>query len=113
MGQNGVMPHITQPEGAEWSPEIEAAIASFGNRARNEILRYLAHHSPATRGDIVAAVSSEAPSVAKHLIILEEAGVISADLEPGQRHGKAPRYSSNKARIRELMAVHRRYLLDL
>lgn len=112
LGQNGVMPHITQPDDAEWSPEIEAAVATFGNRARNEILRYLAHHSPATRGDIVAAVSSEAPSVAKHLIILEETGVITADREPGQRHGRAPRYSTNKARIRELMAAHRRYLLD-
>lgn len=113
MGQNGAMPHITQPEDAQWSPDIEAAVATFGNRARNEILRYLAHHSPATRGDIVAAVSSEAPSVAKHLLVLEEAGVIKADVEPGQRHGKAPRYSTNKARIRELMAAHRRYLLDL
>ena len=112
MGQNGAMPHITQPADADWSPEIEAAVATFGNRARNEILRYLAHHSPATRGDIVAAVSSEAPSVAKHLIILEEAGVITADREPGQRHGRAPRYSTNKARVREKLADQRRYLPD-
>ena len=82
------MPHITQPDDDKWSPEIEAAVATFGNRARNEILRYLAHHSPATRGDIVAAVSSEAPSVAKHLIVLEETGVIKVDVDPIQAPGQ-------------------------
>ena len=46
-------------------------------------------------------------------VVLDHWGVIKADVAPGHRHGRAPRYSTNKARIRELMAAHRRYLLDL
>ncbi|HSN36334.1 MAG TPA: ArsR family transcriptional regulator [Arthrobacter sp.] len=81
-------------------------------RARNEILRYLSAHGPATRGDIVTAVSAGEPSVAKHLIALEESGAIVVDLEPGRRHGRSPRYSANLARIKELLAAHLQYLLE-
>jgi len=76
------MPRITQPHDAAWSADVEAAVATFGNRARNEILRFLASSGPATRGDIVAAVSAGDPSVAKHLAALEEAGVVMVDVRP-------------------------------
>ena len=78
----------------------------------NEILRYLSAHGPATRGDIVASVSAGEPSVAKHLLALEEAGAIVADVEPGRRHGRSPRYSANGLRIKELLDAHLRYLLE-
>jgi ArsR family transcriptional regulator, arsenate/arsenite/antimonite-responsive transcriptional repressor len=106
------MPRITQPHDDAWSADVEAAVATFGNRARNEILRYLSAHGPATRGDIVAAVSASEPSVAKHLLALEDAGAVVVDVEPGRRHGRSPRYSANPARIRELLAAHLEYLLE-
>ncbi|MCA4132652.1 helix-turn-helix transcriptional regulator [Arthrobacter sp. M4] len=106
------MPRITQPEDAAWSADVEAAVATFGNRSRNEILRYLSAHGPATRGDIVSAVSAGEPSVAKHLTALEEAGVIVVDVEPGRRHGRSPRYSANTNRIKELLDAHLKYLLE-
>ena len=106
------MPRITQPHDAAWSADVEAAVATFGNRARNEILRYLASSGPATRGDIVAAVSAGDPSVAKHLSALEEAGVVMVDVEPGRRHGRSPRYSANPVRIKELLDAHLKYLLE-
>ena len=106
------MPRITQPHDDAWSAEVEAAVATFDNRARNEILRYLSAHGPATRGDIVAAVSAGEPSVAKHLLALEDAGAVVVDVEPGRRHGRSPRYSANPARIRELLAAHLEYLLE-
>ncbi|WP_066285556.1 ArsR/SmtB family transcription factor [Arthrobacter sp. B6] len=106
------MPRITQPHDAAWSADVEAAVATFGNRARNEILRFLTATGPATRGDIVAAVSAGDPSVAKHLAALEEAGVVTVDVEPGRRHGRSPRYSANPVRIKELLDAHLKYLLE-
>jgi ArsR family transcriptional regulator len=110
--KNGPMPRITQPHDDAWSAEVEAAVATFGNRARNEILRFLSAHGPASRGDIVAAVSAGEPSVAKHLLALEDAGAVVVDVEPGRRHGRSPRYSANPERIRELLAAHLEYLLE-
>src|SRR6476661_3102358 len=110
--KNGSMPRITQPHDEAWSADVETAVATFGNRARNEILRYLSAHGPATRGDIVASVSAGEPSVAKHLLALEESGAVVVDVEPGRRHGRSPRYSTNPARIRELLAAHLQYLLE-
>ncbi|MDQ0678960.1 ArsR family transcriptional regulator [Arthrobacter pascens] len=106
------MPRITQPQDDAWSSDVEAAVATFGNRARNEILRYLSAHGPATRGDIVASVSAGEPSVAKHLLALEEAGAIIVDVEAGRRHGRSPRYSANAPRIKKLLEAHLQYLLE-
>jgi DNA-binding transcriptional ArsR family regulator len=106
------MPRITQPYDAAWSADVEAAVATFGNRSRNEILRFLTSNGPATRGDIVEAVSASDPSVAKHLTALEDAGVVIVDVEPGRRHGRSPRYSANPIRIKELLDAHLKYLVD-
>lgn len=106
------MPRITQPHDAAWSADVEAAVATFGNRSRNEILRFLTANGPATRGDIVAAVSAGEPSVAKHLAALEDAGVVIVDVEPGRRHGRSPRYSANAVRIKQLLEAHLSYLLE-
>ncbi len=112
LGQNGAMPRITHPEDSAWSSDVEAAVTTFGNRGRNEIVRFLVAHGPASRGDIVEAVSPGEPSVAKHLLALEETGVVRADVEPGRRHGRSPRYSVDQARIKELLAAHLGYLLE-
>lgn len=106
------MPRITQPHDDAWSADVEAAVATFGNRSRNEILRYLSAHGPSTRGDIVDAVSAGEPSVAKHLLALEDAGVVTADVEAGRRHGRSPRYAANAVRIKELLDAHLQYLME-
>ena len=110
--KNGAMPRITHPHDDAWSPDVEDAVATFGNRSRNEILRFLTANGPASRGDIVAAVSAGEPSVAKHLIALEQVGAIEVDVEAGRRHGRSPRYSANPARIKELLDAHLRYVLE-
>lgn len=106
------MPRLTHPDDDAWSADVEAAVATFGNRTRNEILRYLTAHGPASRGDIVEAVSAGGPSVAKHLLALEEAGAVRADVAAGRRHGRSPRYTADEERIKELLAAHLRYLLE-
>ena len=106
------MPRITHPEDTAWSSDVEVAVSTFGNRARNEIIRFLVANGPAARGDIVNNVSAGEPSVAKHLLFLEESGVVRADVEPGRRHGRAPRYSVDAERIRTLLDAHHRYLTD-
>ncbi|MDD7833931.1 MULTISPECIES: ArsR/SmtB family transcription factor [Paenarthrobacter] len=106
------MPRITQPHDDAWSPDVEAAVATFGNRARNEILRFLTTFGPATRGDIVDSVSAGEPSVAKHLVALEQVGAIVVDVPAGRRHGRSPRYSANPTRIKELLDAHLRYVLE-
>lgn len=105
------MPKLIQPVPRSWPHDVEVSVTALFNRARCEMIRHLVHHGPCTRGDIVANVACSEPSVAKHLLILEDAGVISADVAPGRRQGRAPRYTANEARIKYLIGAHRRYLL--
>lgn len=108
--QNEDMPQNMHPVVKDWSPEVAIAMTTFGNNARNEIIRYLLEHGPQPRGEIVANVDASEASVAKHLVLLENAGVVGADVEPGRRHGRAPRYSVNPDRIRVLFEAHLQYL---
>ena len=110
LGHNEDMPRDMYPEAKDWSPEVAIAMTTFGNQARNEIIRYLLEHGPQPRGEIVANVDASDASVAKQLVTLENAGVVSADVEPGRRHGRAPRYSVDPERIRILFEAHLRYL---
>jgi DNA-binding transcriptional ArsR family regulator len=80
------MPRMTHPGDTAWSSDVEVAVSTFGNRARNEIIRFLVANGPAARGDIVNNVSAGEPAVAKHSLVLEESGVVRADVEPGRRH---------------------------
>lgn len=106
------MPKIVNPKDPAWTGDMEAAMVAFGNRAHNEIIRYLNGHGPVRRGDIVDSVSASEASVALHLITLEDSGVIVVDTVRGQRHGRAPRYSVDPDRVKELMAALRDYLLN-
>ncbi|MDQ0276562.1 DNA-binding transcriptional ArsR family regulator [Arthrobacter silviterrae] len=106
------MPKITHPVDLAWTPDVEASIEAFGNRARVEIIRYLKGSGPVPRGDIVDAVSASEASVAQHLIALEKTGAITVDIVQGRRHGRSPRYSVAENRIKELLAAHQDYLLN-
>lgn len=110
MGQNEDMPKNTRRAVQDWSPEVTIAMTTFGNQARNEIIRYLLEHGPQARGEIVANVDASDASVAKHLVHLEEAGIVGADVEPGRRHGRAPRYSVKPDRIKVLLEAQLQYL---
>ena len=104
------MPKITHPVDLAWTSEVEAAIETFGNRGRNEIIRYLEGSGPVPRGDIVEAVSASEASVAEHLIALEKTGAVLVDIVQGRRHGRSPRYSVDDDRITVLLEAHQDYL---
>ena len=104
------MPKITHPVDIAWTSDVEAAIEAFGNRGRNEIIRYLSESGPVPRGDIVDAVSAGEASVAQHLIALEKTGVLIVDIVQGRRHGRSPRYSVDDERITVLLEAHEDYL---
>lgn len=104
------MPKITHPVDLAWTSDVEAAVETFGNRGRNEIIRFLEGHGPVPRGDIVDAVSASEASVAQHLIALEKTGAIVVDIIHGRRHGRSPRYSVDVDRIKELLDAHQEYL---
>ncbi len=104
------MPKITHPVDLAWTNDVEAYVETFGNRGRNEIIRYLEEHGPVPRGDIVDAVSAGEASVAQHLIALEKTGAIVVDIVQGRRHGRSPRYSVDYDRITVLLEAHQDYL---
>lgn len=104
------MPKITHPVDLAWTSDVEAYIEAFGNRGRNEIIRFLEEHGPVPRGDIVDAVSAGEASVAQHLLALEKTGVLIVDIVQGRRHGRSPRYSVDDHRITVLLAAHQDYL---
>lgn len=104
------MPKITHPVDLAWTSDVEASIEAFGNRGRNEIIRFLEEHGPVPRGDIVDAVSAGEASVAQHLLALEKTGVIIVDIAQGRRHGRSPRYSVDDDRITVLLEAHQDYL---
>jgi DNA-binding transcriptional ArsR family regulator len=106
------MPKIVHPVDPAWTPDVEAATEMIGKRGHTEIIRYLNGHGPVRRGDIVEAVSASEPSISQHLITLEESGVIVVDVIRGQRHGRAPRYSVDLNRVKELIEALRDYLLN-
>lgn len=101
---------IVYPADSARTADVDSARGMIGNWGRIEIIRYLNRHGPARRGDIVDAVTASEASVAKHLIWLENSGVIIVDTLRGQRHGRAPRYSTDVIRVKELMETFGDYL---
>jgi DNA-binding transcriptional ArsR family regulator len=61
----------------------EAVFAALADPNRRAILARLASHGPATATDLAAALPITRQGIAKHLALLAEAGLVSA--EPGER----------------------------
>lgn len=96
------MPGLARPE---LPSSLEDAINAFGTPVKIAILRHLALHGAATRGQIAQALDVAAPTIGHNLLWLAEDSVILADPPAGtQRSGKRVEYSLNR---RE---VHRRYM---
>lgn len=99
VGQDGGMPRLIHPALPE---EVEMAIAFMGNRAQVEILQKLAVYGPCTIGTLAEHVEMSRPSLNKHLVLLEAAGLVIGDPPAGQRHGRSVKYGADLTRVRFL-----------
>lgn len=80
--------------------QVEAAIDILGNRIRVAILGHLRKNGPAQRADIAEALSIVPSSVSNQLVVLMNAGVITADVPEGHvRPGTRVRYAVVPERV--------------
>ena len=94
------MPRLSLPQGM--TEEVAEIIEVLGNHARTEILRRLAQR-PMTAVDLAAGLDVSHTSVWRHLVLLEEHGLVTADVEPGRRRGnKNVVWGTVPERVREM-----------
>lgn len=93
------MPRLIQPD---LPTDVEMAVAFLGNRAQVEILRSLTANGPCTIGVLLSHVTMSRASLNKHLVMLENSGVVSGDPAEGQRQGRSVVYAVDARRVRFL-----------
>ncbi|MCM3662519.1 helix-turn-helix domain-containing protein [Georgenia satyanarayanai] len=80
------MPRYVAPPGMP--PEVEAIIDVIGNRARAAIIRELVGQGPLTAPELSAVAGASVSAANRHLRELEASGLVTADVEAGQRRGR-------------------------
>ncbi|WP_394253023.1 ArsR/SmtB family transcription factor [Arthrobacter pityocampae] len=90
--------------------EVEAAVSVIGSRAQAEILRRLSRLGPSTAGELADATGISRPSLNRHLVALQKAGVVAATPPAGDRAGKTVKYAAQIDRVRELAEKYLRYV---
>lgn len=99
-GMMGGMPRLTKPPGQP--KEVTTAIKIMGNEARTEILRRLVLEGPLTVPELAAAVGSSTMSAYRHVLALEEAGLVTGDLPVGERAGRTVSWSVDVDAVRRV-----------
>lgn len=107
IGQDRGMPRLIQPNLPQ---EVEVAVVFMGNRAQVAILRTLAKEGPCAIGALAGRVNMSRPSLNKHLVSLEAAGLIVGNPAMGERHGKTVAYSVDVSRVRALAEQYVAYI---
>ncbi len=69
---------------------------AFGTREDLAILLFLGSVDSAEKRDIVSEVEMAPMTVHRHLLELEEMGLITVDIEMGRRQGRHVRYSLDR-----------------
>ncbi|MCX6398399.1 MAG: helix-turn-helix domain-containing protein [Propionibacteriales bacterium] len=90
--------------------EVAALIDAIGNGARTEILRHLSDRAMHAPG--LAEATGVSPSqVLRHLEVLEDLGLVSADHQRGSRRakGRVVLWRTEGARVAEVAAAWRAY----
>lgn len=85
--------------------DVAMAVEIFGNKARVEILGYLARLDPGAkigRGQIVEATALDPVLIGRHLVALEQLGLVEVDQPPGDRRGTRPNYWLNRDKAAEI-----------
>jgi len=76
-------------------PRTDLVFAALGDDTRRELLRAVADRGPTTATRLAAERSISRQAVAKHLGVLDRAGLVVAE-----RHGRETRYRAETAPLR-------------
>jgi DNA-binding transcriptional ArsR family regulator len=85
------------PDGSEVEAVAERVFAALADPTRRSVLATLAADGPATATDLAARLPITRQAIAKHLALLEEAGLVTA--EPGERRRVRYRLRSAPMRV--------------
>lgn len=103
------VPRLSKP--ASMPREVLAILDAIGNRVRTEILRHLSarHMTVAELADLTGVDRS---SILRHLRVLEELGMVSADHPPGERlgRGRLVLWHTNPTRVAEIANIWLAYV---
>lgn len=94
-----LVPRLSMPGGM---PEgVLDAIDIIGNNVRTEILRRLAQQ-PMTTLALAEQLEVHHASVHRHLVLLEQRGLVAADVGPGKRRGQTVTWETNLEKVAEI-----------
>ncbi|RYB88251.1 ArsR family transcriptional regulator [Nocardioides glacieisoli] len=97
------MPSLPAPR--DMPTEVKVIIDAIGHSVRTEILRQLAERPLGVR-ELADATGTVVSQVRKHLAILEDLGLVIADVSPDERRpggrGRAVLWSTNPERAKEV-----------
>ena len=88
--------------------EVLVAIEIIGNNVRTEILRRISERG-LTALELADRIGVHPASIHRHLIALEQHGLVSADVAPGRRRGKSVTWRTETDRVTEVGRTWVRY----
>lgn len=103
------VPRLTRPTGMP--EEIALVVEVMSNAVRTEILRVLAQ-KPLTAVEISQLTGVVHSSIHRHLVLLEDAGLVHTDHEPHRRRGREIRWTVDAQRIESMAAEWAAYASD-
>lgn len=78
--------------------DVRLAINVMGNKVRTEILYHLSRR-PQTSLELAERVGAHLTSVHRHLCLLEQHGLIAADVDPGFRRGQTVTWHTDVEKV--------------
>jgi predicted ArsR family transcriptional regulator len=87
------------------------AIESFGTMFSRAILRHLSTQGPTGAADLARELGTDPNTARRTLQGLEDAGLVEADVPPGQRRGRTVTFSVRPERLEQLLNSLKNYLL--
>src|SRR6266508_4064971 len=105
------VPRLSKP--GSMPKEVLAVIDAIGNRARTEILRHLSA-GQLTVADLAELTGVDRSWILRHLTVLEELGLVSADHARGERlgRGRTVLWQTNRDRVVAVAAIWQAYATD-
>lgn len=100
------VPRLSTPHGMP--KEISVVIEVIGNAVRTQVLRRLAQSS-LTALELAEQLGVHHASVHRHLVLLEEHGLVTADVDAGHRRGQEVRWATVPEKVAELGQFWIRY----